>query len=284
IHARRLAPFFATHFRTIFDFYEDAREGELPNYAFIEPNMLYPHTDMHPQVGARWAEDLHLPPPDTLIGGDQLLADVYNAVRGSSVATGSYWANTALLVTFDEHGGTFDHVPPPGTIAPDSSPGEMGFAFDRLGVRIPTVLVSAWTDERRVVTDQFQGTSLLRTLRDWWRLGEPLTRRDAGAPSLLPVLSRAFPREPESWPKVTPRVPGILGRAEQVFLRGVESLAAPMERMEHDLLGDALAWEADSTKQPLAADLLKVTHSQAHEHLRRIGANAFPGVGSGRKR
>jgi phospholipase C len=282
IHARRLDRYFATNFRTIFDFYADAREGELPNYAFIEPNMFHPHTDMHPHSGARWAEELGLKPPDTLLGGEQLLSDVYHAIRTSNVESGSYWGNTLLLVTFDEHGGTYDHVPPPPAVAPDASVGEEGFAFDRLGVRIPTIAISAWTEPGTLVSEPFQSTSLLRTLRDWWDLGLPLTRRDATAPSLLPLLTRKAPLPPERWPEVHPRKPGLFERGEQEFLRLVAALESPMERMERDVLGDALAWAAQKQKGEVDVDARTVSHREAHEHFDRIGSDMFPGIGRGR--
>ena len=64
----------------------------------------------------------------------------------ASQSGGSNAMNTALVITFDEHGGTYDHVPPPTATPPDrSGPGEMGFTFDRLGVRVPTIVVSAYT-------------------------------------------------------------------------------------------------------------------------------------------
>jgi phospholipase C len=284
IHARRLAPYFATNFGTIFDFYEDARNGALPSYAFLEPNMFHPHTDMHPRSGARWAEDLGLRPPDALIGGERLLARVYDAVRTSSAPTGSNWSNTALLVTFDEHGGTFDHVPPPAAVPPDASPPELGFGFDRLGVRVPTILVSAWTDPGVVVSDPFQGTSLVRTLRDWWDLGAPLTRRDAEAPSFLPVLTRPKPRPPEEWPAVAPRPAGRLERVEEEFLKRVEDLSAPMGRLERDALGAALAHESRGMDRPMTPEIARLSHREAHEHFRRIGSERFPGIRAGRQR
>ncbi len=283
IHARQLGPFFADHFRTIFDFYEDSKNGELPAYSFIEPNMFHPHTDFHPHSGARWAEELGLAPPDTIMGGEQLLAGVYDSIRTSSSAGGSNFENTALLVTFDEHGGTFDHVPPPAALPPDSSQPEENFGFDRLGLRVPTVLISAWAEEGRVVTEGFRHTSLIRTLRDWWNLGPPLSRRDGDAPSLLPMLSRQSPRQPETWPTIEPRTPGILRRAEERFLSMVESLDSPMERIERDMLADGLAREAFINHADVRADTLNVSHREAHEHFRRIGPMLFPNVAVGKR-
>jgi phospholipase C len=281
IHGRRLLPRFADRFGTISDFYADARSGQLSNYSFIEPNMFHPHTDMHPHSGGKWAEDLGLRPPDTMIGGENLLADVYNAVRTSSSASGSSWSNTLLLVTFDEHGGTYDHVPPPGAVPPDASSPEQGFRFDRMGVRIPSILISAWADAP-VVTDRYQSTSMISTLREWWGLGNPLTRRDAVAPSLVSLLSRPRPRPPEEWPTVHPRTPGILERLEVEFLRLVEALESPMEKFERDILGDALAQEAAANGGGIAVDPTLVTHAEAHQHFDRVGAAFFPNVASGR--
>jgi phospholipase C len=283
IHARQLGPYFADHFRTIFDFYDDAQKGALPAYSFIEPNMFHPHTDMHPHSGARWAERMGLKPPDTIIGGEELLANVYQAIRDSQATSGSYWENTALLVTFDEHGGTFDHVPPPSAVPPDSRTPEEGFRFDRLGVRVPTILVSAWANDGGVVTSDFHHTSLMRTVRDWWNLGPPLTARDADAPSFLPLLSRQSAREPGTWPSVEPRRRGLLAREEQRFLRLIEELDSPMDRLERDMLGDGLVHEAFVNKTEVKADSLQVSHREAHEHFRRMGPVLFPGVATGKR-
>jgi phospholipase C len=70
--------------------------------------------------------------------GELLIHDVYEAVRG-----GAGWAQTLLIVTYDEHGGCYDHVPPPsGATPPGDDTGEFGFDFTRFGVRVPAVLVS----------------------------------------------------------------------------------------------------------------------------------------------
>ena len=109
------------------------------------------------------------------------------------------------MVVFDEHGGTYDHVPPPAATPPDpkNPVGQMGFGFDRLGVRLPAIAISPWIDERTVVNDVHHHTSVIRTLRERWDLGAPLTARDASAPDLAPLLSRDTPRAPEDWPDVT---------------------------------------------------------------------------------
>jgi phospholipase C len=278
IHARVLDRYFTTNFRTTQDFYHDAETGQLPDYAFIEPNMFHPHTDMHPHSGARWAEAVGLRPPDTIIGGERLLERVYQSVRLGTSETGSNWRNTALFVTFDEHGGTFDHVPPPAALAPDSIPGEEGFGFDRLGVRVPAILVSAWIDESVTISDLYHSTSVIRSLRDWWNLGPPLTHRDESAPTLLPLLARTQPRDPTTWPTPQSRIPGVGERLEEEILRATESFDLGMERLERDMLGDALAYEAVRSGQPVRADAESVSHKEAHEHFRRIATSMFPQV------
>ena len=110
------------------------------------------------------------------------------------------------LVAFDEHGGNYDHVAPPRADPPDPAapPGQMGFRFDRLGVRIPTLAVSAYIDPRTVITSAYRNTSLIATLRDRWNLGPPLTARDATAPSIAPVLARATPGRQNTGPRSPP--------------------------------------------------------------------------------
>ncbi|MCI4319120.1 MAG: hypothetical protein L3K23_03175 [Thermoplasmata archaeon] len=277
IHAQRLAPFFADHFATLYDFYDDARKGTLPAYAFLEPNMLHPHSDMHPPGFGRLRQELHLPPPGAMLGGERLLADVYNAVRTSSSSSGSNFANTLLLITFDEHGGTYDHVPPPRVPPPGPRTGqeEEGFDFGRSGVRVPTVAISAWLEPRTVVSQEFRATSMIRTLRERWSLGLPLTQRDAIAADLAPVLARLTPRPPEEWPTVNARPMGLLAKLEEV-------VAWPLTRLERDLAGEALAHEAASQKARLDMDLAGLTRKDALRHMRRVRDNMFPGISRGR--
>ena len=153
-----------THARRREQFFADAAAGTLPPYSWLEPNMLFGELD-----------DYH--PPTDIRTGEQFLAAVYDAVRNSP-----QWESTALLVLFDEHGGCYDHVPPPAAPVPDDSPGEQGFGFDRFGVRVPAIVVSPFTERGTVISDTFHTTSVLRTLRDRFDLGPALTHRDADAP------------------------------------------------------------------------------------------------------
>jgi phospholipase C len=225
IHAPRLWRYFGTRFVSTDQFLQDCADGNLPAYSFIEPNLLYGHNDMHPAFDALFPGS-PMDPPSSLIGGEALLAKIYNAIRSSCSDAGSNAWNTMLLVTFDEHGGTYDHVPPPLVPPPHPGepPGQFGFVFDRSGLRVPAFAISAWIPEQTVVTAEYRNTSVIATLRERWQLGGPLTGRDVVAAELSPVLSLAQPRDPGSWPEVKePQVPPYTGvvPAPGAALRGI---------------------------------------------------------------
>jgi phospholipase C len=212
-------------------------------------------------------------PPPSILGGEDLLARIYSAVRASSAAGGSNFANTLFLVCFDEHGGNYDHIPPARADPPDPAapPGQMGFRFDRAGVRVPTLAVSAYIDPQTVITSQYRNTSLIATLRDRWDLGPPLTGRDATAPSIAPVLTRATPRPQEGWPELT-HLP-------------VPQLAAPLlppdrplPPLGQRLLGVAIALDSHYTGHTPGIDPKTATRQQAEDYLNDRTARIFPGL------
>lgn len=178
-------------------FFEHAAEGTLPDYSFIEPRLMLDNNDQHPPAGI----PPFLDPIDdsSLLAGEQLIARVYEAVRN-----GPGWEKTLLVITYDEHGGLYDHVPPPSTVppTPGAAPGEQGFGFDRLGVRVPAVVVSPWIEAGTVCQEVFSHSSIARTLSRRWNL-LPLTERDRQAADLRPVLNRTTPRRDRV--EVTPR-------------------------------------------------------------------------------
>ncbi|MEY2248586.1 alkaline phosphatase family protein [Streptomyces sp. BF23-18] len=272
IHAARLSRFFATRFSTLDDFFDDAERGTLPAYSFIEPCLIHAHNDYHPAVNAVFpgaAADS----PSSVLGGEELLARVYNAVRGSSNAEGSHFANTLFLVAFDEHGGTYDHVPPPRVDPPDPAgpAGQMGFGFDRAGIRIPTLAVSAYIDPRTVVSDPYRNTSLIATLRDRWPLGPPLTARDATVPGIAPVLTRTTPRLQEDWPEIALRpAPPSAGP-----LVPPDRRLPPLGRY---LLGVAIALDTQYTGHVPDLDPRTATGRQADDYLNDRTARIYPGL------
>ena len=177
--------------------------------------MWHGHNDMHPAFNAL-LPGLKIDAPQSVVGGEALLAKIYNAVRTASSSQGSNAFNTLLMVNFDEHGGTYDHVPPPPAPPPDPGApvGQLGFRFDRSGVRVPALAISAWIPERTVVNDEHRNTSIIRTVRDRWSLGAAFSARDADAADIAPTLSLEDPRDPADWPDVVARpVPQFVSTA-----------------------------------------------------------------------
>lgn len=154
---------------------DDVATGDLPAYTFIEPTYFGPNcNDQHP--------------PHDIMRGDALIAEVYNALR----ANPALFARTLLIVLYDEHGGFFDHAVPPPTVPPDEHTEH--FAFDRLGFRVPAILVSPMLDPG-VISTVFDHTSLLRMASDLWPGVQPLGRRAQQANDPLASATwRATPR------------------------------------------------------------------------------------------
>lgn len=166
------------HFGLFRDFQQRASAGTLPAYTFLEPSWGSAGNSQHPN------NDVAL--------GEQLMHDVYYALRN-----GPNWNDTLLIITYDEHGGNFDHVPPPwGAVAPDNSVGEWDFDFTRFGVRVPALLISpriAAGTVFRAKRGTIDHTSVLKTIETRWGI-PALTARDKAAPDLGDVLTLATPR------------------------------------------------------------------------------------------
>jgi len=170
-----------SNFGKFADFTAAAAAGELPAFTFLEPDFSTTGNSQHPNY------DVAL--------GEQLIHDVYEALR-----TGPGWNQTLFVLTYDEHGGCYDHVPPPwGATPPDSTPDtRFGFGFDRFGVRVPTLLISPLIAPGTVYrvqdgTTPLDHTSLLKTIEQRWSL-KPLTARDAAAPGFGDVFTLTTPR------------------------------------------------------------------------------------------
>ena len=147
-------------FGTYGQFLKDCEKGDLPQYSFIEPN----YNDHQTDSGAEVANDQH--PDHNVQAGEIFIASIYQAIKNNP----QLWANTALLITYDEHGGIFDHVPPPNC-PPDKFKADgnatgvgVDFHFDRLGVRVPTILVSPWIPRGAVENRVFDHASIPATI------------------------------------------------------------------------------------------------------------------------
>jgi phospholipase C len=185
------------------EFAQDVARGDLPSYSFIEPRYFVS------TFRAKVPNDQH--PPTNIIHAEQLIADTYNALRA-----GPNWDKTLLIIVYDEHGGTYDHVPPPAATPPGGPYGD-GFTFNRFGCRVPAVIVSPLIPAGSILRPPedgapFDHTTIIKTVQELFDLGPPLTARVAAAPSLLPALA--------------PDAPLNLGPERIVF---VPSMATPEE-------------------------------------------------------
>jgi phospholipase C len=166
-----------SHFGQFADFQARAAAGTLPAYTFLEPAWGSGGNSQHPNY------DVAL--------GEQLIRDVYTAVRA-----GPGWPSTLLIITYDEHGGNYDHVPPPTNATPpgDGAVSPEGFDFTRFGVRVPAVLVSPLIAAGTVFrASPIDHTSVLKTIQERFGVAA-LTARDAAAASLGDVLTLTTPR------------------------------------------------------------------------------------------
>jgi phospholipase C len=141
----------AAHLKDENDYYSDVAGGKLPAVTFIKP--LGPDNE-HPGYA-------------TLLNGQQHVADLVSAIQNSP-----YWQDTAIIITYDEHGGRWDHVPPP--------------VIDKWGpgLRVPTIVISPFARKGFVDHTQYDTTSILRLIEERWNL-EPLADRDAKTGDML---------------------------------------------------------------------------------------------------
>lgn len=272
IHAPVLEPYWHSNFRTMTDFYRDVAEGTLPAYAFVEPRLLYDHNDMHPPGGPMTEEDVN---GEIIVGGaisdvragDLLLHEVYTAVRSARSAKGSNALNTMLLVTFDEHGGTYDHVAPGPATPPDAQdqPGEMDFTFDRLGVRVPAIAISAYTERNTIINEEMHHAAVVSTLVKKHGL-KHLTDRDRGARTIDNAVNRRTPRQPGTWPDTHPQY--LPANPEQQAPGGGDD-DRPLSPPGIGLVGLLQA------RYGLPDDQTPRTYREAYEAVTRLGTGLF---------
>lgn len=211
-------------------FLNDVRNEKLPMYSVIEPrysntiaaNSCPPNSN-HPGGAGYLGSTADGDPPIDVADGEAFLQNVYNVLSQSK-----YWSNTLLIITYDEHGGLYDHVPPPPAHPPGSTLSEPhipiplvahdfapadGFKFNVLGCRVPTIVVSpyikAGTQISPPKSTPFDHTSIIKTVQDCFlvkRKGTKhptvfsLTKRDENAPSLHPFLDFSINNSPGTYP------------------------------------------------------------------------------------
>ncbi|KAL8167100.1 hypothetical protein V2J09_008599 [Rumex salicifolius] len=210
-------------------FKRDALKGNLPPLSVIEPRYFdlkgYPANDDHPS--------------HDVANGQRLVKEVYEILRA-----GPHWNQTLLVITYDEHGGFYDHVPTPYVNVPNpdgnTGPAPDFFNFDRLGVRVPTIMVSPWIKKGTVVSkpngptkeSEFEHSSIPATIKKIFNLNSNfLTHRDAWAGTFEGVFGElTSPRTdcPEILPDTAPlrKTEAEENRALSEFQTEIVQLAA----------------------------------------------------------
>jgi phospholipase C len=206
------------------DFIKDCKKNKLPSFSFIEPRFndftdrgqFFPAADQHPD--------------HNVFQGEIVIKSVYDAITSNQQT----WESTLLVITYDEHGGLYDHVTPPATVNPDpNAPATAAFNFERLGVRVPAVLVSPFIPKRTIIHDKvFDHTSIIATARklfiqDWEKF--PLTRRDAQANTFEDCLTLTsarldkvtIPNPSDSFPPAASALLASAGRGLLTAAKGV---------------------------------------------------------------
>ncbi len=269
-------------YKPIGHLYRAIAHDRLPHYAFVEPDMVGKLSDsQHPGMGGEM----------DFRAGERLIWRIYAALRANPEVA----RKTLLVITYDEHGGFFDHVPPPHgaewSVEPayQSPDGSYRFPFDLLGPRVPAVLISPWIERGTVDQTVYDHASIPATARKVLDVdAPPLTRRVAMTNTFETVLNRATPRElPEleepfvdeaarhlqEEPDLRPSLMAILTRLVWSELqpsaggprtgrpaRPEEALrrSVPPEEVEHDILAEIapeLSPEAQRVLEQHAAEM-----------------------------
>lgn len=252
------------------DFADDCARGDLPAYTFIEPSY-----DDNPAAGT-YATSQH---PDFPVDeGEGLIADVYNALTGSPG-----WTDTLLLIVYDEHGGIFDHVPPPN-VAPNAANANLPdvnhstnppFDFGRLGVRVPAVFVSPRISANRVINGQnFEHSSIVATVRKLFCTNKtPFNWREAQAPTFDGVLdlnvARPDIRLPLPFVSAAPSAAEIDTAHDFIAAGGVSAAAAGAGAHSTVIQATALPKQPPTVRKP--TDLMMLMAGAMEYSMNRLG-------------
>jgi phospholipase C len=198
----------ADHHHTIDRFFQSCRAGSLPAVSFVDPRigvasrigkpiveLPFPFNEFLKGIGA----DLnHTDPAETeedpqdMYYGETWAHSVVQAILHSP-----NWPRTCLIYTYDEHGGYYDHVPPPAAIPPDDiapvlQPGDPDVGYVQYGPRVPAIVVSPYSKPGGTTNVVHDHTSVLATIEAKWNL-PALTRRDANAATIMDFLDPSTP-------------------------------------------------------------------------------------------
>ena len=162
----------ANHHKAFSQFFTDAAAGRLPAVALLDENFSTQSQEN----------------PQNIVEGEAMMAQVVRAIGASP-----QWSTTLLVIVWDEHGGYYDHVPPPAAVAPDDIPPvvepteSLYDGFARYGFRVPSIVVSAYAKPDHVSHAVYDHTSILAMIERKWNL-PALTYRDANANDLTDFL------------------------------------------------------------------------------------------------
>jgi phospholipase C len=197
----------AGHHAPISKFFHDCQAGTLPSVSFVDPgvgvvasiasalaSLPFPIKEILQIMGANFSG----PPaeteedPQNMYYGEAWAHGVIEAVLQSPK-----WDRTLLIYTYDEHGGYYDHVPPPGALPPDNippnlQPGDPAGGYDMYGPRVPAIVVSSRSKRGGVSNLTYDHTSILATIERKWNL-PALTARDANANDIMDFLDPTGP-------------------------------------------------------------------------------------------
>lgn len=167
-------------------FAEDVNDPKYPvQFILIEPNYGYVASDY------KGGTSQH--PLDDVTSGEAFIKDVYETIRNSPI-----WRTSMLIVTWDEHGGFYDHVVPPAAVAPGDTPqipstNKSKFTFEQYGPRVPAVVISPLIPANLIDHRLYDHASVPATIEAIFHL-QPMTQRDAQANNLLSLASLESPR------------------------------------------------------------------------------------------
>jgi phospholipase C len=184
-------------FATFEQFIGDTRSGQLPDYSFVQPV----YSDHAGPKGQVVASDEH--PDHDVRQGEVFIASVYNAIFVNSELS----RNSVLLITYSNHGGIYDHVIPPSVISdgfvapPDQTGTGKPFAFDRLGVRVPAVVISPYIPKGMVDHSVYDHASIPATVsKVFLHSSQTISPRERTAQTFDTVLTLTAPRPSTEMP------------------------------------------------------------------------------------
>jgi len=248
-------------------FHKDIANGELPAFSWVNPRWFVNKTtnegasDQHPDHDVRM--------------GEALIKEVYEALRSSPK-----WNETLFIITYDEHGGFYDHVPPPMNVpAPDDSISfpDKNFSFTRLGVRVPVLLVSPWVAKGTVISEpmahekpeansEFDATSIISTVKNLFEAPKFLTKRDKWAATFDKRLTEESPRT--DCPMHLPDAPKTLSEADTL-----REANQPLNDLQTDIVDSFFTLRG----LDVMADTKPTTQGEASEWIEKVVADVLAG-------